>query len=53
VSWWIFHGSDSNQQNTKPYVMPITKGGGNSGRGGIIYTDEEVKNAEENKRTIK
>jgi hypothetical protein len=53
VSWWIFHGSDDSQQNTKPYVMPITKGGGNSGRGEIIYTDEEVKNAEDNKRPIK
>ena len=53
VSWWIFHGSNYSQQNIKPYVMPITKGGGNSGRGEIIYTDEEVKNAEDNKRPIK
>jgi len=52
VSWWIFHGSDYNQQNTKPHVMPITRAGGGQ-RGGIIYTDEEVKNAEENKRPIK
>ena len=51
VSWWIFYGSDSNQQNTKPYVMPITRGGGGQ-RGEIIYTDEEAKNAEENKRMI-
>jgi hypothetical protein len=53
VSWWIFHGSDDSQQNTKPYVMPITKGGGSGQRGEIIYTDEEVKNAEENKRPIR
>jgi uncharacterized membrane protein len=53
VSWWIFRDSDDNQRNTKPYVMPITKGGGNSGRGEIIYTDEEVKNAEDNKRPIR
>lgn len=53
VSWWIFRGSDDNQQNTKPYVMPITKGGGSGQRGEIIYTDEEVKNAEDNKRPIK
>ena len=52
VSWWIFYGSDSNQQNTKPYVMPITRAGGGQ-RGEIIYTDEEEKNAEENKRPIK
>ena len=51
VSWWIFYGSDSNQQDTKPYVMPITRGGGGQ-RGEIIYTDEEAKNAEENKRSI-
>lgn len=52
VSWWIFHGSDSNQQKSKPYVMPITRAGSGQ-RGEIIYTDEEVKNAEENKRPIK
>ena len=52
VSWWIFHGSDSHQQKTKPYVMPITRAGGGQ-RGEIIYTDEEAKNAEENKRSIK
>jgi len=52
VSWWIFHGSDDSQQKTEPYVMPITKAGG-GGRGCIIYTDEEVKNAEDNKRPRK
>ena len=51
VSWWIFHGSDYNKQKSKPYVMPITRAGGGQ-RGEIIYTDEEAKNAEENKRTI-
>ena len=53
ISWWIFYGSDDRQQNTKPYVMPITKGGGHCGRGEIIYTDEEAKNAEDNKRPIR
>ena len=53
ISWWIFYGSDDIQLDTKPYVMPITKGGGNAQRGEIIYTDEEVKNAEENKRPIR
>ena len=33
--------------------MPIAKGGGNSGKGGIFYSDEEIKNAEDNKRPIK
>ena len=50
VSWLIFHGFDTNQQDTKPYVMPIPRGGG---RGEIIYTDEEEKNAEDNKRPIR
>ena len=53
IAWWIFYGSGGIQSDTKPYVMPITKGGGNAQRGEIIYTDEEVKNAEENKRPIK
>ena len=53
VSWWFVRGPDENQQKTKPYVMPITKGGGNSGRGEIIYTDEEAKNAEDNKTPIR
>ena len=39
-------------KKTKPYVMPITRAGGGQ-RGEIIYTDEEAKNAEENKRSIK
>ncbi len=53
ISYWLFRGSDATQQNAKPYVMPITKGGGNSQRGEIIYTDEEAKNAEDNRRPIK
>ena len=52
VTWWIFRGSGYNQQTTKPYVMPITRGGGGQ-RGEIIYTDEEERNAEDNKRPIK
>ena len=52
MSWWIVHGSDDSQQKSKPYVMPITRAGGGQ-RGEIIYTDEEEKNAEENKRPIR
>ncbi|WP_148204291.1 hypothetical protein [Syntrophotalea carbinolica] len=52
ISWWLIKGSDDNQQNNKPYVMPITQTG-TSQRGGIIYTDEEAKNAKENERSIK
>ena len=50
ASWWLFHGSDTNQQDTKPYILTIPRGGG---RGEIIYTDEEVKNVEDNKRPIR
>ena len=53
VSWWLFHSPDDNQQKSKPYVMPITRGGGGGQRGEIIYTDEEVKNVKENKKPIK
>lgn len=52
VSWWIFHGFDRDRQKTKTHVMPITGAGGGQ-RGCIIYTDEEEKNAKENKRRIK
>lgn len=45
LSWNIFHGDEYNQQNTKTYVMPMTR----NMRGCIIYTDEEQKNAKENK----
>lgn len=49
LSWNIFHGSEYNKQNEKTYYMPMTR----NMRGGIINTDEEEKNAKENKRKIK
>jgi len=51
-AWNFFHGEEYNQQNKKTYVMPMTKAGSGQ-RGGIIYTDEEEKNARENERKIK
>lgn len=53
VSWRLFHGFADSQQDTKPYVMPISKGGVSGQRGEIIYTDEEAKNAEENKGPVR
>jgi len=53
ISWWIVHDSSDSQEDAKPYVMPITRGGGSGGRGEIIYTDEEAKNAEDNRRPIR
>ena len=49
-AWNLFHGEEYNQQNKKTYVMPMSKAGTGQ-RGGIIYTDEEEKNARENKRS--
>ena len=51
ISRWIFHGIDDKQEKTKTHVMPITSAGGGQ-RGCIIYTDEEEKNATDNKRSI-
>lgn len=51
-SWNLFHGEEYNQQNKKTYVMPMSKAGTGQ-RGGIIYTDEEEKNARENERLDK
>jgi hypothetical protein len=48
-TWGLFHGEEYNQQSKKPYVMPMSKAGTGQ-RGGIIYTDEEEKNARENER---
>ncbi len=49
LAWNIFHGSEYNKQNEKTYYMPMTR----NMRGGIIHTDEEEKNAKDNKRNIK
>jgi hypothetical protein len=48
---WLFFGGTSDI-NRKPYYNPMSTGKGSSG-GGIIYTDEEQKNATENQRHIK
>lgn len=49
LAWNIFHGSEYNRQNEKTYYMPMSR----NMRGGTIYTDEEEKNAKDNKRKIK
>lgn len=51
LSWFIFHGTEYNKQNEKTYYMPMTET--ENMRGGIIYTDEEAKNARDNKRKIR
>lgn len=51
-TWNFFHNDEYNQQNKKTYVMPMNKAGTGQ-RGGIIYTDEEEKNARENEKSIK
>lgn len=49
-AWNLFHDEEYNQQNKKTYVMPMNQAGTGQ-RGGIIYTDEEEKNARENRRS--
>jgi hypothetical protein len=49
LAWKIFHGSEYNRQNEKTYYMPMSR----NMRGGIIHTDEEEKNAKDNKRKNK
>jgi hypothetical protein len=44
--WNLFHGSEYNKQNEKTYFMGMTR----HMRSGFIYTDEEEKNAKENKK---
>jgi hypothetical protein len=45
----LFHGSGYYKQKQKNYYMSMSANMG----GGIIYTDEEEKNAKDNKRKIK
>ena len=45
--WNLFHGSEYNKQNEKTYFMGMTR----NMRSGFIYTDEEVENAKENKKS--
>lgn len=45
LAWNIFHGSEYNRQNEKTHYMPMSR----NMRGGIIHTDEEEKNAKDNK----
>lgn len=47
IFWNILHGEEYNQQNKKTYVMPMNQPGSGQ-RGGIIYTDEEERNAKDN-----
>jgi hypothetical protein len=49
LAWRLVHAEGYNRQGKKPYVMPMSRAGTNL-RGEIIYTDEEEKNAKENKR---
>ncbi|MCW8892224.1 MAG: hypothetical protein OQL18_02765 [Deltaproteobacteria bacterium] len=44
----LFFGSRDDDRNSKPYYRPVHKSGG-----GIVYTNEEEKNAKENEERIK
>ncbi|MGB3224613.1 MAG: hypothetical protein WBB23_17555 [Desulforhopalus sp.] len=48
-AWNLFHESGYYKQNERTYYMSMSENMG----GGIIYTDEEEKNAKDNNRKIK
>ena len=49
---WIFYGVRDDMKG-KPHYKSISSGTGFSFGGGIVYTDEEQKNAKENEESIK
>lgn len=53
LSNWLFSGFRGGKHNVGPSYISMTGRAGGSQRGGIVYTDEEVKNAEANRNTIK
>lgn len=48
----LFYGARGDEKR-KPYYKSISSGTGFSFGGGIVYTDEEEKNAKENQDSIK
>jgi hypothetical protein len=50
---WFSSGFRGGKHNVGPSYIPMTGRAGGSQRGGIVYTDEEMKNAKVNQNTIK
>jgi len=53
LSNWFFSGFRGGKHNTGPSFSSLTGRPGGTQRGGIVFTDEEMKNAKENRNTIK
>jgi hypothetical protein len=53
ISNWFFSGFRGGKHNVGPSYSSMTGRAGGGQRGGIVYTDEEMKNAKANQNTIK
>lgn len=53
ISNWFFSGYRGGKHNVGPSYIPMTGRAGGDQRGGIVYTDEEMKNVKANQNTIK
>jgi len=53
ISNWFFSGFRGGNHNVGPSYISMTGRAGGNQRGGIVYTDEEMKNAKANQNTIK
>jgi hypothetical protein len=52
ISNWFFSGFRGGKHNVGPSYISMTGRAGGNQRGGIVYTDEEMKNAKANQNTI-
>lgn len=52
LSNWFFSGFRGGKHNVGPSYTSMTGRAGGNQRGGIVYTDEEMKNAKANQNTI-
>ena len=49
---WVFYGVTDDRNSSKPHYKAFPGGSGGSWGGGVIYTDEEQKNSQENSKGI-
>ena len=49
---WVFYGVTDDRNSSKPHYKAFPGGSGGSWGGGVIYTDEEQKNAQGNSKDI-
>jgi hypothetical protein len=53
LSNWFFSGFRGGKHNVGPSYISMTGRAGGDQRGGIVYTEEEIKNAKANRTAIK